>query len=143
MILVSKILRRNTNIISVYKTVIRPILMHVCEAWTLIRKEENKFLVDEIKFSARFWDESRGKIGSLRIRRNQELKDIVSEPNIIRKIKSARITWLGHFERMSAHRAVKRAFIGRPSGPRRVSRRKYRPRDEVETDLRALHVENW
>jgi hypothetical protein len=35
-----------------------------------------------------------------RIRRNDELEDIIKGENIIRFIKSQRIRWLGHIERM-------------------------------------------
>ncbi|KAI5642211.1 reverse transcriptase (RNA-dependent DNA polymerase) domain-containing protein [Phthorimaea operculella] len=47
-ILTSKLISRRTKI-RVYKTVIRPILMYGCEAWTLTLKEENKLLVAERK----------------------------------------------------------------------------------------------
>jgi hypothetical protein len=35
-----------------------------------------------------------------RIRRNDELEDITKGENIVRSIKSERIRWLGHIERM-------------------------------------------
>lgn len=41
-------------------------------------------------------------------------EDIMYEPNIIRKIKFARLRWLGHLERMPARKAVKRAYMWRP-----------------------------
>ncbi|CAB3247163.1 unnamed protein product [Arctia plantaginis] len=55
-----------------------------------------------------------GDYGELRQRYNREIESQVSEPNIIGKIKAARLHWLGHVERMREDRAVKRAYLGQP-----------------------------
>nr|XP_037874344.1 uncharacterized protein LOC119630097 [Bombyx mori] len=47
-VLSSKLLSRRTKI-RIYKTVVRPILLYGCEAWTLTQKEEAKLLVTERK----------------------------------------------------------------------------------------------
>ncbi|CAH2049346.1 unnamed protein product, partial [Iphiclides podalirius] len=66
--------------------------------------------------------------GTWRIRKNHEIEDMVSEPSIMGKIKSARLRWLEHQKRMPADMAV---------GP------KYCWKVEVVKDLRALNAENW
>ncbi|XP_073952650.1 uncharacterized protein [Choristoneura fumiferana] len=114
-ILVSKLLRRRTKI-RVYKTVIRPILMYGCEAWTLMLKEENKLLVAERRILRKILGPTQRDDGSWRIRKNREIEDPVSEPNVIGETKASRLRLLGHVERLGEDRAVKRAYLGRPSG---------------------------
>ncbi|XP_073956550.1 uncharacterized protein [Choristoneura fumiferana] len=84
----------------VYKTVIRPVLMYGCEAWTLTLKEENKLLVAERKIYRKILGPTRQVDGAWRVRRNVDVEDLVGEPNIIGESKSARLRWLGHVERM-------------------------------------------
>ncbi|KAI5635541.1 hypothetical protein NE865_11715 [Phthorimaea operculella] len=141
-VLVSKLISRKTKI-RVYKTVIRPILMYECEAWTLTLKEENKLLVAERKIYRKMLGPTRRDDGSWRVRKNRELEELVAEPNIISEIKSARIRWLGHLERMGEDRAVKRAYLRKPNGKRPVGRPRYRWADEAEKDLLQLQHPDW
>lgn len=141
-ILVSKLISRKTKI-RIYKTVIRPILMYGCEAWTLTQKEETKLLVTERKIFRKILGPVRRDDGTWRVRKNQEIEDIISEPNIISETKAARLRWLGHVERMGEDRAVKRAYEGRPSGKRPVGRPRYRWKDMVVKDLNALQISRW
>ncbi|KAI5635421.1 guanylate kinase domain-containing protein [Phthorimaea operculella] len=141
-VLVSKLISRKTKI-RVYKTVIRPILMYGCEAWTLTQKEENKLLVAERKIYRKMLGPTRRDDGSWRVRKNRELEELVAEPNIIGEINSARIRWLGHLERMGEDRAVKRAYLGKPNGKRPVGRPRYRWADEAEKDLLQLQHPDW
>jgi hypothetical protein len=46
-----------------------------------------------------------------RIRRNDELEDIIKGENIARFIKSHRIRWLGHIERMQDTAIPKKDFV--------------------------------
>jgi hypothetical protein len=41
---------------------------------------------------------------------------ILSQPNIIRVIKSRRMRWTGHIARMGEGRGVYRVLVGRPEG---------------------------
>ncbi|KAJ0179056.1 hypothetical protein K1T71_005831 [Dendrolimus kikuchii] len=141
-VLVSRLLSRKTKI-RVYKTVIRPILMYGCEAWTLTLKEENQLLVTERKVLRKILGPTIKEDGSWRVRTNSEIEDLMAEPNIIGEIKSHRLRWLGHVERMEEDRGVKKAYLGRPVGRRPVGRPKYRWKDRVEADLTALQAHNW
>ncbi|KAI5633037.1 hypothetical protein NE865_14255 [Phthorimaea operculella] len=141
-ILTSKLISRRTKI-RVYKTVIRPILMYGCEAWTLTLKEENKLLVAERKIFRKILGPTQREDGTWRSRKNLEMEQLISEPNIIGEIKSARLRWLGHVERMGEDRAAKRAYLGQPHGQRPVGRPRYRWIDEVQKDLGALQMADW
>ena len=53
---------------------------------------------------------------------NEELNDLYSSPNIVRVIKSRRMRWAGHVERMGEERVVYRALVGKPEGKRPLGR---------------------
>jgi hypothetical protein len=78
-----------------------------------------------------------------RIRRNDELEDIIKEENILRFIKSQRIRWLGHIERMQDTAITKKMLYGKLYATRRRGRPKTRWLDDVSTDLRKMGRNEW
>jgi len=60
-------------------------------------------------------DEVKGKWRKLH---NEELYDLYSLPNIVRMIKSRRMSWAGHVARMGERRGVYRVLVGKPEGKR-------------------------
>jgi hypothetical protein len=60
------------------------------------------------------------------IRRNDELEDIIKGENIVRFIKSQRIRWLGHTERMEDTAIPKKMY-----GKLYATRRRGRPKNEM------------
>jgi hypothetical protein len=56
----------------------------------------------------------RGEDGSWRKLHNDELHSLFSSPNIVREIKSRRISWAGHVAHMGEGRAVCRVWLGGP-----------------------------
>jgi hypothetical protein len=57
---------------------------------------------------------------------NEELHNLYSSPSIIRIIKSRRMGWAGHVERMGEKRNVYRLLVGKPEGKRPLGRPKRR-----------------
>ncbi|KAG7311679.1 hypothetical protein JYU34_002732 [Plutella xylostella] len=141
-VLTSRLLSRNTKL-RIYKTVIRPILMYGCEAWTLTQKEESQLLVAERKVLRKIFGPRQRPDGSWRVLKNAELEDLMAGANIVGETKAHRLRWLGHLQRMGEDRSAKRAYMGRPTGRRPVGRPRYRWSDAVEADLRELQVVDW
>jgi hypothetical protein len=50
---------------------------------------------------------------------------------------------LGHVERMSEDRVIKKLYMSRPEGRRSVGRPKMRWLDDVEEDLRKMRIGGW
>jgi hypothetical protein len=61
-----------------------------------------------------------------RIRRNDQLEDIIKGENIVRFIKSQRIRWLGHLERMQDTTIPKKMY-----GKLYATKRRGRPKNEI------------
>ena len=78
-----------------------------------------------------------------RIRRNDELEAIIKGENILRFIKSQRIRWLGHIERMQDTAIPKTMLYGKLYATRRRGRPKMRWLDDVSTDLRKKGINEW
>jgi hypothetical protein len=61
----------------------------------------------------------------------------------IRFIKSQRLKWLGHVERMPKEREVTRLYKWKPLASRPVERPKTRWEDDVRKDLQTMKIRNW
>jgi hypothetical protein len=54
--------------------------------------------------------------GEWRKLRSEELNNLYSSPNIIRRIKSTRIRWKGHVARMGVSRKLCKVLVGKLEG---------------------------
>jgi len=76
-------------------------------------------------------------------RTNEEVRQLYGELDIVTEIKKRRLRWLGHVERMSEERAVKRLYQNAPEGSGSVGRPRLRWMDDVREDLRRMGVTDW
>jgi hypothetical protein len=81
--------------------------------------------------------------GIWRIRTNKELMTLYQELDIVTEINKARLRWMGHVERMSEDRVIKKLYMTKPEGRRSVGRPKMRWLDDVEEDLRKMRIGGW
>ena len=76
--------------------------------------------------------------GEWRRLHNEELHDLYCSPNIVRVIKSRRMRWAGHVERMDEERGMYRVLLGKPEGKRPLGRRRSRWVDNIRMDLQEV-----
>ena len=69
---------------------------------------------------------------------NEELSDLYSLPNIVRVVKSRRMSWAGHVARMGQGRGVHRVLVGKPEGKRPLARPRRRWEDNIKMDLQEV-----
>jgi len=69
---------------------------------------------------------------------NEELNDLYSSPNIVRVIKSRRMSWAGHMTRMDEERGAYRILVGKPEGKRPPGRPRRRWVDNIKMDLQEV-----
>jgi hypothetical protein len=104
--------------VRIYKTIILPVVLYVCETWSLTLREEHKLRV----LRRIFGPKRNGVTGGWRKLHNLELHNLYSSPSIIRIIKSRRMSWAGHMARMGEKKNVYRLLVGKSEGKRPLGR---------------------
>jgi len=122
--------------IKIYRTIIVPVVLYGCEAWSLTLREERKLRVFGKMVLRRIFGPRRDEVtGEWRRLHNEELSDLYSSRNIVRVIKSRRMRWPGHVARMGEERGVYRVLVGKPEGKKPLGRPRRRWVDNIRTDL--------
>jgi hypothetical protein len=137
-LLSSRVLSKNLKI-KIYRTIILPVVLYGCEAWSLTLREEHRLRVFENRVLRRVFGPKRDEVtGEWRKLHNEELKDLYSSPSIVQVVKSRRMRWAGHVARMGEERGVHRVLVGKPEGKRPVGRPRRRWEDNIKMDLRKV-----
>jgi len=137
----SKAVSKTTKI-RMYKTTIRPVVLCGSEAWCLMANGDKTLRIWERKLLRKIF----GPIcvaGYWRSRTNEEVRQLYGELDIVTEINKGRLRWLGHVERISEDRVVKRLYQNTPEGSRSVERPRLRWMEDVREDLRRMCVTNW
>jgi len=101
------------------------------------------YLVFERKILRRIFCPTQKADGEWRLKTNEELENAIKHENIVRHIKSKRLSWLGHVERMSNEKVPKIIYKWKPYAIRPKGRPRLRWEDDVRNDLGSMGVENW
>jgi hypothetical protein len=76
-------------------------------------------------------------------RLREELDEIMKRKNIINFIRTQRLSWLGHIERMQGTRMLKAIYCWKPMSRRPIGRPKTRWVNDVRKDVQKLKVPIW
>jgi hypothetical protein len=91
----SRLLSRNINV-KIYKTVILPVVLYGFETWSFTLKEAHRLRVFENRVLRRIFGPKRDEVtGEWRKLHNEEIHILYSTPDIIRQIKSRRMSVQG------------------------------------------------
>jgi hypothetical protein len=94
-------------LVRIYKTIILPVVLYLCETWFLTVREELKLRVFESRMLRRIFGPKRdGVTGWWRKLHNEEIHNLYSWSSIIIIIKSRRMRWAGHVARMGEEERV-------------------------------------
>jgi hypothetical protein len=77
-------------------------------------REEHRLRIFENRVLRRIFGPKREEDGSWRKLHNDELHSLYSSPKIVRVIKSRRMRWTGHVERMGEGRGVYMVLVEKP-----------------------------
>jgi hypothetical protein len=90
-----------------HKTITLQVVLYGCETWSLTLKEEHRLRVPENRVLRIIFGPKRDEVtGEWRKLHIEELHNLYSCPNIIRQIKSRRMKWAGHVERIGEERKM-------------------------------------
>jgi hypothetical protein len=78
-----------------------------------------------------------------RIKTNEELHKLIKHTNIVNYIKTLRLSWFGHVQRMPDTRTVKKIFNWKPLTKRSQGRLNYRWEDIIKQDICQMKIKNW
>lgn len=141
----SRSISRKTKL-TIYKTLIVPVLTYGSETWTLSKTDENALLIFERKILRKIL----GAVvenGFWRRRYNFELyakyKELTNSRDIITFIKIGRLRWAGHIARANPNYPPRQVMMSQPAGSRRRGRPKLRWKDGVDQDARKIGAANW
>jgi hypothetical protein len=68
----------------------------------------------------------------------EELHNLYSSTDIIRQVKSRRMSWAMHVARMGEERKVYKVLVGKSEGKRPLGRPRFRWEDGIRMDLRKI-----
>jgi hypothetical protein len=95
--------------VKIYKTIILPVVLYVCETCSLTLWEEHRLRVFGNRVLRRIFGPKRNEVtGEWRKLHSGELHNMYVSPDIIRQIKSRRMRWAGHVARMGDGRPRRR-----------------------------------
>ena len=120
------------------RIIISHVVLYGCETWSLTVREERRLVVFENRVLRVFGPKRDEVTGEWRKLHNEELNDLYSTPNIFRVIKSRRMRWVGHVERMEDRRGLCRVLVGKPEGKRPLGRPRRRCENNIKINLQAV-----
>jgi hypothetical protein len=111
------------------------VVLHGCETWSLILREEQRLKVFHNRLLRGVYLLTRDELSN-RWRRlhNEELHDLFSLPWIVRNIKSRWMRWVGHVVQIGVKRNTYRLLVGRPEEKRPLGRPRCRWRGNIKMD---------
>jgi hypothetical protein len=128
----SRLLSRNVKV-KIYKTIILPVVLYGCETWCLTLREKYRLRVFENRVLSRIFGPKRDEVmRECRKLHNEELHNLYSSPDMIRRVKSRRMRWAGHVARMGEERKVYKVLVEKPEGKRPLGRPRRRWEDGIK-----------
>jgi hypothetical protein len=127
----------NIKIITLYKTIILPVVLYECETWSLPLREEPGLRVFENRVLRRIFVLKADEVtGGWRKLHHEELHNLYSSPSTFRIIKSRRMRLAGHVARIE--RIAYTILMGILEGNRTLGRPRRRWVNNIKIDLRGV-----
>jgi hypothetical protein len=109
----SKLVSRKSKL-KFYWSVIRPIVVYGCEKWVLKESIIQRLSVFERKILRKIFGPTKEDNCIWKIKTNMELDELIKHRNIINYVKSQRLSWFGHINRVPETSVVGKIYKWKP-----------------------------
>jgi hypothetical protein len=99
--------------------------------------------VFERKILRKIFGQTKEDNGIWRIKTNKELDKLIKHQNIINYVKSQRLSWFGHINRMPETSVVRKKYKWKPFTRRPAGKPKSRREDDFRNDMRRMKLIKW
>jgi hypothetical protein len=131
------LLSKNVNI-RIYRILILPVILYVCETWSITFREKLRLRVVENRVLRRILVSKRDELTwKWRKLHNEELNDLYSSTNIFRVIKSRRMRSVALVARMAIGEAYIE-FYGKHGGSRPLGKPRRKWKDNIKVHLQNV-----
>jgi len=96
----SKLVSRKSKL-KLYWSVISPVVVYGCATWVLKESIIQRLSVFERKILRIIFGPTKEDNGNWRVKTNIELDELIKHRNVINYVKTQRLSWFGHINRMS------------------------------------------
>jgi hypothetical protein len=138
----SKLVSRKSKL-KYYWSVIRPIVGYGCKTWALKESIIQRLSVFERKILRKIFGPTKEDNCIWRIKTNMELDKLIKHRNIINYVKSQRLSWFGHINRMLETSVVRKIYKRKPFKGRPAGSPKSRWEDDIRNDMRRMEIVKW
>jgi hypothetical protein len=111
--------------------------------WFLKESILQRLSVYERKILKNIFESTKEDKGIWRIKTNKELDELINHWSIINYVKTERLSWFGHINRMPETSILRKIYKWKPSTSRPVGKPKSRWEDDVRNDLRKTKLIKW
>jgi len=112
----------------------------VDETWVLKESIIEGLSVFERKILRKIFGPTKEDNSIWRIKTNKEMDELINYWNIINYVKTQRLSWFGHINRMPETSIVRKIYKWKQSTSKPVGRPKSRREDDVRNDLRKMKL---
>jgi hypothetical protein len=134
----SHLLFRNFKV-KIYKTIILPVVLYGCETWSATLREEHRLRMFENRGLRKIFGPKGDEVmGQWRKLHTGELLNLYSSSDIIRQIKSRRMSCARHVACIGEGRNMYRLLVGGLEGKRPFERPRHKWEDGIKMDLRVI-----
>ena len=137
-----KLVSRNSKL-KLCRPIIRPIVVYGCEILVLKENIRQRLSVFERKILRKIFGPTKEHNGTRRVKTNEELDELIQHRSIVNYVRSQRLSWFGHINRMAESSIVNKIYKWHPFTNRPVGRPKSGLEDDVKNDLKKLKVVKW
>jgi hypothetical protein len=131
-----------------YKTILLPVIMYGCGAWSLTLREEHRLSMFENRVLKRIFGTKKEEVlggGGGRRMHIEELLNLYTSPNIIQVIKLRRVGWTRNAACIGKMRNAYKILVGKHEGKKSLRSQGNRWGDNIRMDHREIgwEVVDW